>query len=137
MTAVDDRRFVAAMAGLAYVLAVFVVGFVLGSARGVAVLMIPGLSPLVLVLAELPIILAVSWIVCGWTIRRWRVPPSRASRANMGLVAFALLMLAEFLLARALFGRDLVTHLSFYTHVEHALGLAGQVVFGLFPMLRD
>lgn len=126
----------AIVAGLVYVLIVFAVGFLLGTVRGLAVLTIPELSPVALVLAELPIILAVSWISCGWVIRRWRVSPRRTHRSIMGLAAFGVLMLAEFLLARVLFGRDLVTHLSFYTHAPHSLGLAGQVLFGLFPLLR-
>ncbi len=53
----------------------------------------------------------------------------------MGGTAFALLMLAELALALA-FGLTLTQYLQSYATPAPQLGLAGQIVFGLLPLLR-
>lgn len=124
----------AARAGLAYVAVVFAVGFVLGALR--VTLLVPRLGETLAVLLELPIILAVSWPTCGWLIRRLGVPADWRARAVMGGIAFAALMLLELGVAVLGFGRGVTQHLATYGHWHGALGLAGQVVFALIPLLR-
>jgi hypothetical protein len=47
------------------------------------------------VLLELPLMIAASWLLCGWALRRLWVPARAADRAVMGAVAFTMLMAAE------------------------------------------
>jgi hypothetical protein len=50
--------------------------------------------------------------------------------------AFALLMAAECSLDAVLNGRDLAAHFARYRSATALVGLAGQVLFALFPLLR-
>jgi hypothetical protein len=54
----------------------------------------------------------------------------------MGATAFALLMLGEAAISILLGGRSLAGHVALYAHAPHLLGLAGQVVFALLPLIR-
>jgi hypothetical protein len=123
----------AVKAGAAYFALVFLVGFALGVVR--VGLLIPRVGTFWAVLCELPVILTASWFVCGWVLRRFAVPAQAGHRIAMGAVAFVLLITAEVLLATA-FGQSPSAYLAKFETPEGALGLAGQVVFGLFPWLR-
>ena len=57
-------------------------------------------------------------------------------RSLMGLVAFAVLMAAEFSLAGLVFGRSLDEQLACYASVPGAIGLAAQIVFAAFPVVQ-
>jgi hypothetical protein len=122
----------AVRAGVAYFLAVFAAGFVLGVLRTLFVA--PRVGVLAAVAIELPIILAVAWWVSARLQRR-----STATLRDAGLMggtAFVLLMLAETSLSIALFGRTIAEHLSLYADADHQLGFAGQVAFALIPWLQ-
>lgn len=119
-------------AGARYFLVVFALGFALGTLRTLFVA--PRFGETTAVLLELPVMLAAAWLVCGYLLRRRALGP--AERAVMGAVAFALLMLAEAALSLLLFHRSLAGHLALYTETPQLLGLAGQVLFGLFPLFR-
>jgi hypothetical protein len=54
----------------------------------------------------------------------------------MGATAFALLMLAETLLAYIAFGRPVAAQIADLGTPQGTLGLAGQVVFGLLPVIQ-
>lgn len=123
----------ALQAGLLYFVAVFAVGFVLGVLRTFALVPWVGSTPAVMI--ELPVILGVAWWISARILRRMPLKPSRAS--IMGATAFALLMLGEFSLSMLLFGRDLGGHLALYRDASQLLGLAGQVVFALFPFVQS
>ncbi|MFC3087247.1 hypothetical protein [Tabrizicola soli] len=116
-------------AALAYVLPVFALAFAFGVLR--VTLIAPRTGPLPAVALELPLVLALSWTVAGRVLARW--PDSR--RADLGLIAFALLMLLELATALAL-GQTPGQFLSAMATPPGALGLAGQVGFGLVPLLR-
>jgi hypothetical protein len=124
----------AAVAGGAYFAAVFAAGFALGTVRVLAVE--PALGETGAVAVELPVMLAASWLACGWSLARFDVPRRLQARAVMGGLAFALLMLAELGMSMLGFGRTLTEHLTRYRDLPAALGLAGQLVFASFPMLR-
>lgn len=119
-------------AGARYFLAVFAIGFALGTLR--TLFLVPRFGETTAVLLELPVMLTAAWLVCGYLLRRRALGPGE--RAIMGGVAFALLMLAEATLSLLLFHRSLAGHLALYAETPHLLGLAGQLLFGLFPLLR-
>jgi hypothetical protein len=129
---VNERMGRALRAGVAYFLAVFATGFVLGVLRTLFVA--PHVGVLAAVAIELPIVLAVAW----WVSARLRRGSSLTLRdaGLMGGTAFLLLMLAEVSLSIALFGRTIAEHFSLYADADHQLGLAGQVVFALIPWLQ-
>jgi hypothetical protein len=121
-------------AGLAYFATVFAVGFVLGALRVLVV--VPRVGEMAGVLIELPIMLLVSWVVCGWLLNRFSVPYKPTLGVLMGAVAFALLMLAELWVSVFAFGRSLAEHFGSYRSLNAILGLAGQLGFAAFPYIR-
>jgi hypothetical protein len=121
-------------AGAAYFALVFALGFVMGTARVLALAPILGETRATLI--ELPVMLAASWLLCGWCVRRFGVPAASADRATMGTFAFALLMLAEASLSILGFGRSFAEHLARYGEAGPALGLAAQIFFAAFPVVR-
>ncbi|MEQ8293699.1 MAG: hypothetical protein RIA08_15965 [Roseovarius sp.] len=98
--------------------------------------LLPRVGELTAVLLELPVILAVSWVCAGWLVGRFRVPGRVADRMVMGGVGFGLLMVAEWTLAVLAFDRPLAAQLAHYVTLPGAIGLAGQVAFGVMPVLR-
>ncbi len=120
------------LTGTAYVAAVFAAGFVLGVLR--TLVLAPRLGELIAVLVELPLMLTIAWLVCKRILRRW--PLSALAAVGMGAIAFLLLMGAEAALSTLLAGRTLAEHLALYTQWPHRAGLAGQLVFALFPAIQ-
>lgn len=125
------RRAIAA--GLSAFALVFGAGFVLGTIR--VLLIVPRVGETAAVVAELPVMLAISWWVTGWAIRRWQVPPGR-DRVAMGVVAFAMLMAAELVLGLTLFNQPPGAWLASLMAMPGAIGLAAQIAFGIMPLLR-
>lgn len=123
-------------AGLIYFALVFALGFLLGTLRTLFVPDMPGRGRLLGVLIELPIMLAASWLLCRFVVRRLAVPPTPGARLVMGGVAFALLILAEMLVGVLLFERTPRAHFALYSEASYALGLVAQIVFALMPLLR-
>ena len=113
---------------------VFAAGFALGVLR--TLLVAPRFGDLPAVALELPVMLAISWVVCGKVLSRFEVPSDTASRFSMGAVAFGLLMFAEITLSVGLFGRSMSEHFDALTTTHGLLGLTGQVLFGLMPLVR-
>jgi len=113
---------------------VFVAGFVLGALR-VAVL-VPAVGDFAAVLIELPFMIGISWIACAALVRRLAVPARAAPRLTMGGVAFLSLIVAEMVLAVAAFGRGPAAFAADLTRPAGVVGLAGQVLFALFPWLQ-
>jgi hypothetical protein len=79
--------------------------------------------------------LAASWFVCRWCMDRLDVRRTIPARSLMGLVAFLVLMSAEACMG-AVFGRSLVNQLASYGSPSGAIGLAAQVIFAMFPVIR-
>jgi hypothetical protein len=120
-------------AAIAYWAVVFALGFVLGTIRVLWVIPLMGLMPATLL--ELPIILAASWLVAGWLVRRFGL--ARGGEALVvGMLAFAILMAAECALAGVLTGQTPAQWLAGLRQPHALLGLAGQAVFALMPWLR-
>lgn len=121
-------------AGATYFALAFAAGFLLGSVRVIA--LEPALGGTAAVALELPVMLAISWLACGWTLRRWRVSPAPAHRLVMGLSAFGLLMAAETATGMLLMGRTAAQQWEAVLSPAGRLGLAAQIAFAAFPLLR-
>ena len=124
----------AVIAAFAYFTLTFAAGFALGTLR--TLLLAPRLGEMLAVIIEVPIMLTIAWWACGWDLRRFRVSHGTADRALMGLVAFALLMMAEAAVAIFLFGRTLAQHIVTFAEPAAEVGLAAQLVYAAFPLFR-
>ncbi len=124
----------AVLAGLYYFAIIFVAGFALGTAR--VLVLVPRFGESSAVLIELPVMLAVSWLACRWTITRLKVPTTLDARLLMGGLAFAVLMVAEAGISVLAFGRTLADHLDACRQTPGLLGLAAQIAFAAFPMVQ-
>jgi hypothetical protein len=122
-------------AGLIYLAIVFAAAFVFGTVRVLYV--IPRIGETGAVLIELPLLLMLSWWVCGKILRRYAVPQRSGHRALMGWVSFTLLMAAELALARFAFGRTPAEFLDGLATPNGTIGLVGQIAFALFPLMRS
>lgn len=120
--------------GIVYFALVFAIGFGFGVVR--QTLVIPRIGELAAVLLEVPLLLALAWPLCRRVVRRFAVAPLLADRLVMGLVAFGLLMLAELLLAVTLAGQTPAQHWARYAELPVQIGLAGQILFALIPLLQ-
>src|SRR3954467_3831881 len=81
---------------------VFGAGFLLGPIR--ILLVVPRVGVRAAELMEAPIMLAVIIATSRWMVRRFSVPSDLRSRLAMGFLSLALMLGAEFSLARALQG---------------------------------
>jgi hypothetical protein len=120
--------------GSIYFAMTFAAAFVLGVFR--ALFVAPALGELLAVVLELVPMIILSWFTCGFALRRWPIPATLPARASMGATAFILLMLAEAALSLTLGGLSLRQHAELFTTAPVLLGLAGQLLFAVFPMVR-
>ena len=96
----------------------------------------PAIGEIWATLAELPVILAASWVACGWTIARFQVPRSSGARAGMGLLALLFLLFAEMLLGVVGFGRTVEMQLAANLKTGPILGLLAQIAFACFHVVQ-
>lgn len=118
------------LAAAVYWAVVFAFAFVLGIVR--TLWLATGLGDLAATLCELPLVLTASWLTAKRVTRGFGVNAPGEALAT-GLIAFALLMLAELALARVLAGQSVGQWAEGLTTPAGALGLAGQVGFALMP----
>lgn len=121
-------------AGIFYFALVFLAGTAFGVVR--TLLVVPHTGPLLAVMLELPFMLVISWSVCLWAMRRYRVPNDIPTRAAIGLIAFGLLVAAEFALFAGMTGIGPMAYFSELSQLTNLPGLLGQVMFGLIPVLQ-
>ncbi len=124
----------AVAAGIVYFALVLVAGFVLGTIR--VLFIAPQLGAVLAVLIELPIMLAVSWMACKFALTYFGIGNAIQVRFTVAIVAFVLLIGAEFALASAIFGRSPASYLADYLTLHGALGLIGQIAFGIIPLIQ-
>jgi hypothetical protein len=120
------------VAATVYFLALFALGFVLGTIR--VTLIAPRVGVLAATFAEVPIMLAAAYYTCRWAIRRWQVPTTPAIRWSMVLLFLVLLFLFETLLGSILFGRTLAAQWATLVTSAGLLGLGAQVIAALLPV---
>ena len=119
-------------AGLAYFALVFGAGFVLGALR--VSFLVPRLGERVAELSEMPVMFAVVFLAAGFVVGRFAVPPSTSARLGTGLLALALLLAAELLLAVVLRDRSLADYVASRDPVSGSVYLAMLVLFALMPL---
>lgn len=117
---------------LAYFVPVLALGFLLGTVR--TLWLAPALGDVAAVAAELPVMLAASWLIARRVVRRHAIAHAGAA-LTVGLIAFALLLLAELALAITLAGQSTGQWGASLIRPAGALGLAGQALFALLPAL--
>jgi hypothetical protein len=117
---------------MAYWSMVFAAAFALGLVR--TLWLAPRIGDLAAVACEVPITLAISWWAAHKVITRWRIAESSDALA-LGLIAFAVLMVAEIVLARLLTGLSAGEWAASLMSGAGALGLGGQVLFALIPWM--
>lgn len=111
---------------------VFALGFVLGTVR--VLWLAPAVGLVAATAIELPVMLAASWWAARWLVGKFAIA-SQGAALMMGLLAFALLMGAELLLAVALMGQQPAEWLGGFRALHAQMGLAGQATFALMPWL--
>jgi hypothetical protein len=118
----------------AYFSIVFAAGFLLGTFR--VLLIEPVLGDVRATLAEMPLMLIVSWLAAGWVIRTFDIGDAPGPRLLMGGLAFLFLIGAEF--AVGVFGFRRAFDEQFAAMLEGAglIGLLGQIGFALIPAAR-
>ncbi|MDX2237858.1 MAG: hypothetical protein NW203_09880 [Hyphomonadaceae bacterium] len=124
----------ATKAAVIYCLLIFAIGFAFGVLRYAFVSDLLGRR--IAVLVEVPVMVVLSWALCGWALVRFVVPKHWPARAWMGALAFALMLAAEAALSILLIGRSFAQHLGHLASDVGRIGLVGQVLFGLMPLLR-
>jgi hypothetical protein len=126
-----NRTIAPVVAGLRYFLPVFAFAFVLGIVR--TLVLAPRFGDVIAVCIELPLVLGFAWVICRHIVRR--VPPGLAGRVTMGATAFAMLLTVEFVMATMIFGGTAADWFAGFATLAGRIGLAGQVGFGLMPIL--
>jgi hypothetical protein len=86
------------------------------------------------VLVEAPFILTASYFIARWVLGRFTMGPSAIHRLSIGVMAFVMLMSAEFLLTVAL-GKSPREFVLAMGTLAGGIGLGGQVVFAFIPLL--
>ena len=90
------------MSSAAYFAVVFGAGFVFGTVR--VTWLVPTVGVRVAELTELPLMLAVVFFAARWVNRRFLTERDQSARLIVGVVGFALLLLAELILGMTLGG---------------------------------
>lgn len=122
-----------AAAAASYAGLIFAAGFVLGTLR--VLVLVPRIGAVWAEAIEVPIMLALSFLVARWQVARHGVPARLPPRLAMGGLAFILLMSAETVLGVIGFGQPLAEVLTSYGDPRRWIGLGGQIAFGLMPVL--
>ena len=120
-------------AGLIYFAIVFAAGFVLGAMR--RFFLVPNLGELTSTMLELPVMLALAFFVSRIIMRPLQ-PASIGLAFLVGGSALLFLLVAEAMLSLWLIGHSLRQHLALYETMPVRIGLLGQIVFALFPLLN-
>ena len=123
----------ALLAATVYFLALFSLGFALGTVR--VVFIAPRFGPLAATIAEVPIMLIASFWICRWTLRRWRVPSASLIRWVMAAWFLVLLFVFETVLGIALFGRTMTEQWAALATSVGLLGVAAQVIAAILPVI--
>ena len=123
----------ALIAGTAFFLALFALGFVLGTLR--VVFVAPRFGELAATFAEVPVMLIAAFFACRWAVRHWRVPRTAAIRWTMVLWFLALLFTFETLLGVVLFGRTAAEQWAALAMPAGLIGLSAQITAALLPVL--
>lgn len=120
-------------AGIAYFAMVLGAGFVMGVFR--VPFLVPRLGERMAELIEMPFMFVVILLAARFVVRRFALPPHRAVRLAVGLLALGLALLAEILLAAVLQERSLGDYIASRDPVSGSVYLAMLVLFALMPLI--
>ncbi len=115
-----------------YCLALFALGFVLGTIR--VLFLAPQIGEMGATLVEVPVMLGAAFFLCRWVVGRWLVSPELAARCGMAFWFLVLLFLLETLVGVALFGRTMSDTLAGLATPAGLIGLTAQVIAALLPL---
>jgi hypothetical protein len=118
---------------MAYFSLAFGAGFVLGAIR--VPFLVPRLGERIAELIEMPLMLVVIVLAARFITQRFALPATAPVRLGAGLLALALLIAAELLLAVALQDRSLGDYVSSRDPVSGAVYLAMLALFAAMPLL--
>ena len=120
-------------AGLIYFALVFGAGFVLGPIR--IFWLVPRVGQRTAELIEEPIMFVMIILASRWVVRRLRVSPRAATRLGVGLIALALLIVAELGVTLGLQGVTLGQYIASRDPVAGIVYLVMLGVFAIMPLL--
>ena len=126
----DSGRIV--KAGLFYFACVFGTGFLLGSVR--VPLLVPRLGVRMAELIEMPLMLCAIVLAARWTVRRFALPSTPRVRLGVGLLALAMLLLAEFTLVSWLQGLTPASYFASRDPVSGSVYGVMLLVFAAMPL---
>lgn len=121
-------------ASVAYFIVVFGAGFLLGTLR--TFLIAPQVGELAAVIGQVPVMLVVAWFACGWVLSMAQPPQSALGMILVGAVALGLLLIAEAAVSVTLAGIPLSEHFRSYSQPAALVGLAAQLLYACFPLIR-
>lgn len=125
----------AAKAGVSYFTFVFAAGFALGLIR--VPFLVPRLGVRDAELLEMPFMFVAILLSARFVVRHFKLPPTTKVRLTTGIIALALLIAAELLLATLLQGRSLMQYIAGRDPVSGSVYLAMLAVFALMPLALD
>ena len=120
-------------AGITYFSLAFGAGFILGTIR--VPFLVPRLGERLAELIEMPFMLVAIFLAARFITQRFALPATAWVRLSTGLIALALLLAAELLLAVALQDRSLGEYVSSRDPVSGTVYLAMLALFAAMPLL--
>lgn len=120
-------------AGVSYFSIVFSAGFVLGLIR--TLWLVPAVGVRTAELAEMPIMLVVIVLAARFVVLRYRMEQRRSLRVGTGVLALAILLLAEIGLVVLLQERPLGANLASRDPISGSVYLGMLAVFAAMPLL--
>ena len=96
----------------------------------------PHISPTLALLLELPLMLAIAFVVSSWIADYLQVDSDLTCRVAMGGTTLILLIAAEFALSRLLDGQGMRAATAAPGAWATVIGFAAQAVAAAFPLLR-
>jgi hypothetical protein len=121
-------------AAVAYFLVVFAPAFLMGTLR--VLWIAPAIGELGAVIAELPVILLISWMACKFVVRHFSIAACLRDRIAMGGMAFLLLMATELTISVVFFNQTASDYFGQFHNPVSLLGLMGQVAFAAVPVAQ-
>lgn len=118
----------------AYFALVFAAGFLLGSMR--VPLLVPRIGERFAELAEMPLMLVAIFLAAGHVVRRYGDRVASRDWLVAGVLALALMLIAELLLAVVLAGRGVGEYIAGRDPVSGSVYLVMLLVFAVMPWLR-
>ena len=120
-------------ASLVYFALTFGAGFVLGPFR--ILVLVPRLGARTAELTEMPVMIGITWLAARWVTQKFSVPPERTPRLSIGVMAGALLLIAEFTLVLRLRGLTLEEYFATRDPVSGTAYYAAVLLLMLMPLL--